>query len=162
MSLREDIIRRADGSQGIYGVIQKSDFAVIVPVQSGQLYLVEQYRYPVGKRYWEFPQGSWESARTDPISLAQAELREETGLSSGSMIHAGHLFLAYGYSNQGYNVFLATDLEQQERQLAQEEQGLIASPFSIDAVEKMILDGAIKDATTVAAFGLVRLKGMLS
>ena len=162
MTLREDTIRRGDGSQVIYGVVEKPDFAVIVPLQSGQLYLVEQYRYPVGKRSWEFPQGFRGSGIIDPASLAQAELREETGLSSGSMIFAGHLFLAYGYSDQGYNVFLASDLEQEERKLDQEEQGLIARPFAIDSVKEMILNGVIKDATTVAAFGLLRLKGLLS
>ena len=36
-------------------------FVVIVPVEDdGRVHLVEQYRYPVKGRYWEFPQGSWE------------------------------------------------------------------------------------------------------
>ena len=61
MRVREDMIRRRDGSTGIYGVVEKPDFVVIVPVEDdGRVHLVEQYRYPVKGRYWEFPQGSWE------------------------------------------------------------------------------------------------------
>ena len=61
MRVREDTIRRRDGSTGIYGVVEKPDFVVIVPVDDdGRVHLVEPYRYPVKGRYWEFPQGSWE------------------------------------------------------------------------------------------------------
>jgi ADP-ribose pyrophosphatase len=48
MRVREDTIRRRDGSIGIYGVVEKPDFVVIVPVEDdGRVHLVEQYRYPV-------------------------------------------------------------------------------------------------------------------
>ena len=33
MRVREDAIRRRDGSEGIYGVVEKPDFVVIVPVE---------------------------------------------------------------------------------------------------------------------------------
>src|ERR1700712_1668222 len=111
--LREDRIRRADGSDGIYGVVERPDFAVVVPYQHGQVTLVEQYRYPVGARIWEFPMGMWEQAPgTDPAVLAAAELREETGLIAGHMLHAGEIFQGPGYCNQRGHIFLATDLSQ--------------------------------------------------
>ena len=58
MRVREDAIRRRDGSAGIYGVVEKADFVVVVPVEAdGSIHLVQQFRYPVGARFWEFPQG---------------------------------------------------------------------------------------------------------
>lgn len=60
MRVREDEVKRADGSPGIFGVVEKPDFALIIPKDEGGLWLVEQFRYPVGRRLWEFPQGSWE------------------------------------------------------------------------------------------------------
>src|SRR5690606_40202583 len=61
MTVREDAIRRPDGSRGIYGVVDKPDFALIIPLdERGRLHLVEQYRYPLGLRRWEFPQRSEE------------------------------------------------------------------------------------------------------
>ncbi|MFC7421793.1 NUDIX domain-containing protein [Iodobacter arcticus] len=161
MTLREDAIVRADGSSGLYSVVEKPDFAVIAAVSDGEIYLVEQYRYPVQDRFWELPQGSWEEQTVDPLVLARAELREETGLIAGSMLHAGRLFLGYGYSTQAYDLFLATELSTGKTQLDAEEFGLIAKPFKLHLVEDMIRDGTIKDATTVAALGLLRLKGLL-
>jgi ADP-ribose pyrophosphatase len=161
MSVREDAIVRADGGAGIYGVVEKPDFAIIAAIKGRSLYLVEQYRYPVRGRFWELPQGSWEGQLVDPLVLAKAELREETGLIAGSMLHAGRLFLAYGYSPQAYDLFLASDVELGETQLDAEEHGLISRAFEISAVEAMIINGTIVDASTVAAFGLLRLKGLL-
>ena len=156
-----DAIVRSDGSAGLYSVVEKPDFAVIAAVSEGEIYLVEQYRYPVQRRFWELPQGSWEEQTVDPLVLARAELREETGLTAGSMRHAGRLYLGYGYSTQAYDVFLATQLSQGEAQLDAEEVGLVAKSFKLAIVEEMIRNGEIMDATTVAAFGLLRLKGLL-
>jgi len=161
MSLREDAIVRSDGSAGLYSVVEKPDFAVIAAVSEGEIYLVEQYRYPVQRRFWELPQGSWEEQAVDPQVLARAELREETGLTAGSMLHAGRLYLGYGYSTQAYDVFLATQLAQGETQLDAEELGLVAKAFKLAIVEEMIRNGQIMDATTVATLGLLRLKGLL-
>ena len=64
MRLREDEFVRADGSRGLYGVVDKPDFAIVVPMDDGGFRLVEQYRYPAGGRFWEFPQGTWRTSRT--------------------------------------------------------------------------------------------------
>ena len=55
MTLREDQVERLDGSQGTYAVIDKPDFALIIPTENDGFHLVEQYRYPTGRRMWEFP-----------------------------------------------------------------------------------------------------------
>ena len=162
MRVREDAVRRRDGSVGSYGVVEKPDFAVVAAMEAGRLHLVEQYRYPVGGRYWELPQGSWERVPgADPLELARAELREETGLEAATMAHAGRLFLGYGYSTQAYDVFLATGLRQGERGLDHEEQDLVTRAFAVAELEAMVREGVIVDATTVAALGLLRLKGLL-
>jgi ADP-ribose pyrophosphatase len=161
MTVREDKIVRPSGAEGIYGVVEKRDFAVIAAIEHGQVWLVEQFRYPVGARYWELPQGSTEKSGVTPAELAAAELREETGVVARSMVHVGHLFAAYGYATQGYDVYLARDLERGQTQRDAEEEGLIAKAFDLGAVEGLMKDGVIKDATTVAAFGLLRLKGYL-
>ena len=163
MRVREDVILRQDGSKGIYGVVEKPDFAVIAPVEDdGSVHLVEQYRYPVGARFWELPQGSWEHAPgADPLEVARGELLEETGLIAGQMIYAGHLFQGYGYATQGYHVFVAQRLQRTASKLDHEEQGLITNRFSRSALVKMICDGEIKDATTVATLGLLQMKNLL-
>lgn len=58
MAVREDAIRRSDGSTGIYGVVDSPDIALIIPADGDRLHLVEQYRHPVGGRRWELPSES--------------------------------------------------------------------------------------------------------
>ncbi len=158
MRVREDKIRRASGVQGIYGVVEKPDFVAIVPIHKGCIHLVEQYRYPVRRRYWEIPQGSWESdPEADPAEVAAGELREETGLISKNMQYVGHLLQAYGYSNQVFHVYLACNIETGTQELDAEEEGLITSCFSLGKFEAMIIFGTIKDATTISAYSLVKL-----
>lgn len=162
MRVREDSTERPDGSPGIYGVVEKADFAVIVPLDNGLIHLVGQYRYPVRGRYWELPQGSWEDAPgTDQLELARAELREETGLTAATMTHVGHLFECYGYSTQGYHIYLAQGLQAGQAQREQSEQDMVSRAFRVEEVMAMITEGTIKDSATVAALGMLWLKGLL-
>jgi ADP-ribose pyrophosphatase len=162
MRVREDKIQRSSGAEGIFGVVEKTDFVVIIPISDGYIHLVEQYRYPVQARFWELPQGSWEeNADADPLVVAAGELREETGLIAGKIIYVGHQFLAYGYSGQGYRIYLATDLHLKPTELDAEEEGLITQKFSLEEFETMIKNETIKDATTVNAYSLAKLKGFI-
>lgn len=162
MTVREDKIRRASGAEGLYGVVEKPDFVAILPIHDGHIHLVEQYRYPVKGRYWEIPQGSWEDSHdADPLIIARGELKEETGLIAGEMLYVGHVFQAYGYSDQGFHLFLATHLQGSDQELDQEEEGLVTARFSLTQFEAMIADGTIKDATTLSAYGLAKLKGLI-
>ena len=160
--VREDIIRRADGTQGLYGVVERSDFVVVVPVQDGRVTLVEQYRYPVGQRMWEFVMGMWETRPgTNPAAIAAGELREETGLIAGRMTYAGEMFQGAGYCNQRGHVFLATELTRGETAREATEQDLVCREFPLAEVEAMLRDGVIRDAMSMAAFGMLRLKGLI-
>jgi len=162
MRVREDTISRGAGSSGIYGVVEKADFVVIAAVENDRVHLVEQFRYPVGARFWELPQGAWETnPDADAEVVARGELREETGLEAETMTCAGRLFQGYGFSTQAYNVFLATGLRAGPNDLDPEEADLIARAVPISDMEQMIRNGTIRDATTVAALGLLRLAGLL-
>jgi ADP-ribose pyrophosphatase len=159
MTVREDRIKRPSGAEGIYGVVEKPHFVVIIPYEDGKVHLVEQYRYPVQGRYWEFPQGSWEDAPgKDPEKIAAGELLEETGLVADRLLYAGFLYQGYGYSNQGYHIYFATGLTEQYTNPEPEEEDLITASFTIAQLEEMLLRGEIRDATTMAAYGLVKLK----
>jgi ADP-ribose pyrophosphatase len=161
MQVREDTVVRPSGATGMYGVVEKRDFAVIAAFQDSALHLVQQYRYPVGARYWEFPQGSTHLPGVNATDLAAAELREETGLVAASMVHIGRLFPAYGFATQAFDAYLATGLSDRGVALEPEEEGLITQSFPVASVQQMIIDGTIRDASTVAVFGLLRLKGIL-
>jgi 8-oxo-dGTP pyrophosphatase MutT (NUDIX family) len=160
MTVREDEVRRASGARGIFGVVDKPASTLIVPYTGDGFWLVEQYRYMVGGRYWEFPQGTLpDRAEAEPEELARHELAQETGLRAGAIRRIGGFFHAYGMSSQACNVWLATDLIPEPEVLAPdpEEDDLVARWFARDEVERMIRDATIADLATIAAYGLLLL-----
>ena len=159
LSLREDRIRRPDGSEGIYGVVDKPAFALVVPWDGERLHLVGQWRYPVKRFCWEFPQGSLEGRPDAPMEeVARTELAEETGLRAGSVELVGELYAAYGFASQSYFVFVATDLTPGEPDLEHEEQGLVSKTVTAAEFEEMMRSGEMPDAHSVAAYGLLRAR----
>ena len=162
MKIREDVIKRQSGAEGIYSVMEKPDFTVIIPVDGESMYMVEQFRYPVGQRHIEFPQGTWEEEKDiDPKELAAGELQEETGLVAKDWTYVGYQYLAYGFCNQGYHIWLAQDLTMTEQNLDPEEEGLTCHRLAISGLDDKILSGEILDSTTCNAIGLARLKGLI-
>jgi 8-oxo-dGTP pyrophosphatase MutT (NUDIX family) len=158
MTVREDKIRRADGSDGIYGVVDKPDYALVIPLAGNKTMLVEQFRYPLGLRRWEFPQGTAPGrAELAPAELAARELREETGLSAGRLVEIGLLDVAPGLSSQRGRVFVATDLTEGPPEREPEEQDMRTAWFDRDRVERMIADDEITDAQSIAAYALLLL-----
>jgi ADP-ribose pyrophosphatase len=160
-SVREDVIERANGQRGIYGVIDKDPASIIIPLDVTAdglfVYLIEQFRYTVGGRYWEFPQGGWETAEVVPEELARGELKEETGLTAERMTHLSTLQIAYGVMNQKHHVFLAEGLTMGEAAPDAEESDLRVRRVSVGEFEEMVLDGTIVDNCSVAAWGLYLL-----
>lgn len=163
MRLREDGIRRPDGSVGTYAYVEKPDFALIIPIENGGFHLVEQYRYPVRRRSWEFPQGTFPSMAptADPEHLAREELRQETGFTAHTMRHIGYLHCAKGQMSQGYDVFVATGLTPGPQELELEEQDLRCQWFGRAEFDDMIRRGVITDDCSVAAYALLLLDGAL-
>jgi 8-oxo-dGTP pyrophosphatase MutT (NUDIX family) len=159
MTVREDGIRRADGSTGIYGVIDKPTYALVIPLDGDRLHLVEQFRYPLGLRRWEFPQGTApDLADLDPQELAARELREETGLIADKMADLGLLDVAAGMSSQRGRVFLATGLTEGPHEREHEEQDMRTAWFTRTEFERLVTTGEITDAQSIAAYTLLLLR----
>lgn len=154
LRLREDDIIRSNGKRGIYGVVEKDESAIILPIDGDQIWLVEQFRYTIQERAVELPQGGWEMAVENPEELARGELREETGLQAERMDYLGSLWIAYGFTRQKQHVFLATGLTACETDRDEEEHDLVVRRVAIADFEQMMLDGTVRDASTVAAWGL--------
>jgi ADP-ribose pyrophosphatase len=159
--VREDVVERANGERGIYGVVDKDPACIIIPLETTPagdfLYLVEQFRYTVGARFMELPQGGWEIAGADPEEMARGELREETGLSAERMTLLTTLQIGYGVMNQKQHVYLAEGLTPGEHDRDVEEVGLEVHRVSVAEFEAMLLDGRIVDNCSAAAWGVYRL-----
>ncbi|MDE3199652.1 MAG: NUDIX hydrolase [Acidobacteriota bacterium] len=157
MRVREDEILRSNGERGIYGVVDKPDAALVLPIDRGRIWLVEQYRYTVQQRVLEPPQGAWETKEGTPEELARGELREETGLLAGRMTYLGWTWIAYGYSSQRMHVYLAEKLTEGETDRDAEEHDLVVRSLTVEKFEEMMRTGEIRDCCTLAAWSLYRL-----
>ena len=158
LAVREDDIEFPSGQRGTYSVVDKRDFVLVLPFADDGFWLVEQYRYPVGRREWEFPQGGWAAGKDGTQEeLARAELREETGHAAGSLRHLGRLYTAYGFCSQSYDVFLATDLTAGETEREITEQDMRHEWRSLADIRAMARRGEFADAHSIAALALFDL-----
>ncbi|MFT8687497.1 MAG: NUDIX hydrolase [Novacetimonas hansenii] len=162
--VREDIIIRPNGRKGLYGVVERGDFVVILPLweENGKRFvtLVQQYRYPIKQRMWELPMGMWET-RPDASAqdVAHGELREETGLVAENMRDAGLMYQGAGYTTQKGRAYLATGLTQGPHAREETEEDITCHKVRLEEMEAMIRDGRITCMVTIAAFGLIRAQG---
>ena len=162
LRLREDIVRHPDGSEGIYGVVERPDFAVVVPWQDGCVTMVEQYRYPIGRRLLELPMGTCETLPGMTAAITAAtELEQETGLLADTMTFIASLFQGPGYCTQVGHVFLATGLSQGVVAREATEHTMTCRAIPLPELEALIQAGDLQDATSLAALGLLRLRGLL-
>jgi 8-oxo-dGTP pyrophosphatase MutT (NUDIX family) len=157
MRVREDAIIRSNGRKGIYGVVEKDEAAIVIPIDGDRIWLVEQFRYTIQEQAIELPQGSWEMAGVDPEELARGELKEETGLHAASMTCLGSSWIGYGYTRQKQHVFLATGLTQADKNPDEEEHDITVRNMPIAEFEQMMLGGKVCDGCTLAAWALYLL-----
>jgi 8-oxo-dGTP pyrophosphatase MutT (NUDIX family) len=154
MRVREDEILRSNGKKGIYGVVEKDEAAIILPIDRGRVWLVEQFRYTIQERALELPQGGWEMEVEDPEELARGELKEEMGLHAAEMTYLGWLWIAYGFTRQKQHVFLAGGLTETEKEPDAEEHDLVVRSVAIEEFEELMLNGTIRDNCTLSAWAL--------
>lgn len=156
MSLTEDVVQRRDGSRGLYAVTHSRDFALVIPFDGELFHLVEQFRYPVGRRLWEFPQGSVAQPEDlAPDDVARIELVEEAGLEAGQWHPLGYLHAGYGRSSGGFHVFLALDLTPVPHRREVEEQDMRTGAFTEAQVWELVDAGLMTDSHSLAALALL-------
>jgi len=151
LRLREDTVIQPDGREGIYGVVEMRPSVGIVALnEAGDVALVTQWRYTLGRMSVEIPTGSSESSDHGVLAAAQRELREETGLSARSWRELGSVDNSNGVTTDVSHMFLATGLGAgADAQDPEERITLSWLPFG-QAVEN-VLAGSITESVSVAA-----------
>ncbi len=152
--VREDHVVRADGQDGIYGVVEFANWALgIVPVtESGDTVLVGQWRYPLGLYSWEIPEGGGLKSQS-PLESAQRELREETGLRAARWTNLGPFHLSNSVTDEAGWVFLAEDLTFGDAD-PEGDEALTVRRLPLVEAWRMALDGRITDGVSI--IGLAR------
>jgi 8-oxo-dGTP pyrophosphatase MutT (NUDIX family) len=158
MRVREDAVERGDGSAGVYGVVEKPTAALVIAAERGGFWLVEQFRHPLGRRSWEFVQGTWPAGGGGTAEeLARAELAEETGLRAGRMRLVGRIDVAPGLTTQQTDVWLAGDLTQGPTAREETEADMRCAFVAETELRAMARDGRFTDSPSLAALALLLL-----
>ncbi|MCS6906317.1 MAG: NUDIX hydrolase [Anaerolineales bacterium] len=154
-NVRIDQVELAPGKITKLDIVQHNGAIVMVPVDSeGNVWFVEQYRHAAGETLLELPAGTLEAAE-DPLSSAQRELREETGMAASRLIHLGEFYIAPGYSTEYLHVYLAEGLT--PAPLPQDEDEMLQIvKVPINQVFQWVPEKKIRDAKTLAALLLAK------
>lgn len=151
ISVREDRITGPFGA-GIYGVVSMRHPAVfIVAVDADdRICLVTLDRYTTGPSI-EIPAGGTDGE--DPLTAAQRELLEETGLTAAEWTPLGTMNALNGVTVAPEFVFLARGVREEAPSAhTKEEEGIQdVSWVPLSEVLDMIADGRITDGETIAA-----------
>lgn len=160
--VREDSVIRPDGEEGIYGVVHFKNRAIgVLALEGEEVYLVGQYRYPLGQYSWEIPEGGC-AEDEDPLEAAKRELEEETGLRARHWQKLGEAHLSNSVSDESAIWFVATALTQGEHRPEGTEQ-LQVRRVPLREALRMSLAGEITDALSLLAimhYHLTRVAGV--
>ena len=145
-----DDVQLPDKTESTRDWIKHPGASAIVPVfEDGTIMLLKQYRYPPRKLFIEVPAGKIDEGEP-PIVTAKRELLEETGYQCSSIENAGSFFPAIGYADEEIFVFVAWHLEQQLKNVDDDE-FVINHRVSFSHALEMIGTGEINDAKTICS-----------
>lgn len=151
ITVREDAVTRPDGKAGIYGVVEtRLATGVIALTKDEDLYLVGQYRYPMGCYSWEIPEGGSDPGE-EPLEACKRELLEEAGLTAEKWEPlGGEVHLSNCHSSERAYLFVARDLHVGEAAPEGTERLQVRRVPWMEALA-MVDSGEIQDAISIIA-----------
>ena len=147
-----------DGQKSTREIIRHNGGAAIVAIDEDKnIFLVKQYRIATGQELLEIPAGKLEVGE-DPLECAKRELEEETGMQAGEIKHLFSMYATPGYCAERLHIYFTKGLKSGQIHRDEEEfLHVIKLPF--DIAYKMVMNGQIFDAKTIA--GILAAKELI-
>lgn len=160
ISVHHDEVVTPTGSNGVYGRVEFKNKAIgIIPLDDEHnTWLVGQYRYTLNEYSWEIPMGGG-PIDEDALSTAKRELKEETGIEAKEWECIMRIHTSNSITDEEGFIYIAKDLSFGETNFDSTED-LKIKKVSLHEVVKMIHDGKITDAITIA--GILKVSAQLS
>ena len=157
-----DKVELPDGNTSTREYIKHLGAVCVVPVtDEGEIVLVRQYRYAIGRQMTEIPAGKLDYKGEDPHGAALRELREETGASCKSLTFIGEYYGSPALIDEKIYMYLAEELAFGERELDSDE-FLTVETAPLSELVSLVMQGEIKDAKTqIAVLKAAKLKNLL-
>ncbi len=149
LNVRRDTVTALKGQAYREIVEHNGAVAMVAITDSGDMVMVKQFRYAMGRVSLELPAGKIDKGEMDPVGAAIRELKEETGYTAGTIKRLGQINPSTAYSEEVIHIYLMTDLEPGEQNLDEDEAvEVVEIPF--DEVYEMATQGKLSDAKTLA------------
>ncbi len=146
----KDTIEINGKKQTTFDFIHHKGASAMIPVdQDGKILMVRQYRNAVDSYTLEIPAGGLNPGE-DNLTCAIRECEEETGYKAGEVYHLIDVYTTVAFSNEKIAIYYTTGITPTKQNL-DEDEFVSIEHHSLDALTKMILNGEIPDAKTVAA-----------
>lgn len=160
MTVRVDQALLPNGEPCVREVCEHPGGVGILPLDENRMVtLVRQYRYPYGETILEIPAGKMDHGPEDAEECGRRELAEETGLLAEEMIPLGEIWPSPGFMDERLYLYCAKGLTQGETHPDEDEfVERVTMPF--EELCRLVADGTIKDAKTVAVVSKVLLLGL--
>ena len=156
LTLYRDTVLTPAGREAEREIVRhRGAVAVAAVTGQGEIYLVRQYRYALGREFLEIPAGKLEPGE-DPAEAALRELAEETGARAEKLEPLGVIIPTCGYSDEKIYLYLATGLTAGETNF-DEDEFLDILKLPLEKAYDMALRGEIEDAKTLSALCKVNL-----
>ena len=131
-------------------VVAHAGGVAVLPLNDdGTVTLVRQYRYPFAQVLTEIPAGKLDPGE-DPRTGALRELSEEIGAEPGRLLDLGAVYPSPGFCQEVLHLYLAKDLTYGSCH-PDEDELLELVRLPLDDLVRQVMEGAIRDAKTVAA-----------
>jgi ADP-ribose pyrophosphatase len=111
--------------------------------------LARQYRYAARQRLWELPAGRIDKGEAE-LAAAKRELREETGFTARRWTRAMFFWVSPGFLDETMAIYLARDIERGDAE-PEDDEVIAKRFFPLPAALRMVMNGTIRDAKTIAA-----------
>lgn len=139
-----------NGETAYREVVRHNGAVAVVPVDAaGHVTLVRQHRVAIGRFTWEIPAGKLESPEEDPLSAAQRELEEETGLRAETWRKLTCIDTTPGFCTERITLYLATGLSQHAAHPDADE-FLNLTRMPLEEAAGLCMTGELRDAKTIA------------
>lgn len=159
MRITEDKVETDSGRLLTWSVVHQSPCVMTIPWDGERFILVNQYRYTIDQRSFQFPSGVLSHGHLEDSAVR--ELKEEAGFTAEALERLGKIYLAFGSSTQSMDVFIAIGLKEGVSEPDPGEEGIYSCRVSYDELREMINDGRIVDGPTIAAFGYLHSQGWI-
>lgn len=148
LNLRVDTVELPNGQTSTREVVEYTGAVAVVALDGqGNVILVRQFRYPVGRELVEIPAGKIDPDE-DPLECAKRELAEETGYRAREWHNLLRFFSTPGFTSEYMHLFMAQGLETGD-QAPDEDEFVEVIKVPLSEAVGMVEQGDICDAKSI-------------